>query len=182
MSTRKHWRGPPRWPRAPGPDPSTPMPYETIRNVYEYVEQRVPRGSGPAGAPRSSFGGRRPHRNQRMSSASPDESVFVDTEISKTAPSQALSDPSCSFARTWLNELKGRNIRVNVLSPGGRSTHWIPSDSRRRRVRCSNPRSPRGERWVVLRKFATVALFLASDEASFVNGVGSCVDGGFAAI
>jgi NAD(P)-dependent dehydrogenase (short-subunit alcohol dehydrogenase family) len=23
-----------------------------------------------------------------------------------------------SFARTWLNELKGRNIRVNVLSPG----------------------------------------------------------------
>ena len=40
MSTRKHWRGPPRWPRAPGPDPSTPMPYETIRNVYEYVEQR----------------------------------------------------------------------------------------------------------------------------------------------
>jgi len=45
--------------------------------------------------------------------------VFVDTGISKTAPSQALSDPSCSFARTWLNELKGRNIRVNVLSPGG---------------------------------------------------------------
>jgi NAD(P)-dependent dehydrogenase (short-subunit alcohol dehydrogenase family) len=23
-----------------------------------------------------------------------------------------------SFARTWLNELKGRKIRVNVLSPG----------------------------------------------------------------
>jgi len=23
-----------------------------------------------------------------------------------------------SFARTWLNELKCRNIRVNVLSPG----------------------------------------------------------------
>jgi len=30
---------------------------------------------------------------------------------------------------------------------------------------------PAGERWVVLRKFATAALFLASDEASFVNGV-----------
>src|ERR1017187_9805817 len=25
MSTRKHWRGPPRWPRAPGPDPSTEL-------------------------------------------------------------------------------------------------------------------------------------------------------------
>jgi NAD(P)-dependent dehydrogenase (short-subunit alcohol dehydrogenase family) len=23
-----------------------------------------------------------------------------------------------SFARTWLNELKGRNIRLNLLSPG----------------------------------------------------------------
>src|SRR6202521_4778333 len=31
MSTRKHWRGPPRWPRAPGPDPSRPIPHETIR-------------------------------------------------------------------------------------------------------------------------------------------------------
>src|SRR4029077_12923291 len=40
MSTRKHWRGPPRWPRNPRPDPSKPIPYETIRNVYEYVEQR----------------------------------------------------------------------------------------------------------------------------------------------
>ena len=32
-----------------------------------------------------------------------------------------------SFARTWLNELKGRNIRVNVLSPGQIDT----SDSQR---------------------------------------------------
>jgi hypothetical protein len=40
MSTRKHWRGHPRWPRAPGPDPSGPIPHETIRKVSEYVEQR----------------------------------------------------------------------------------------------------------------------------------------------
>ncbi len=31
-------------------------------------------------------------------------------------------------------------------------------------------------------KFATVVLFLASDEASFVNGVELSVDGGFSAI
>jgi len=43
-----------------------------------------------------------------------------------------------SFARTWLNELKGRHIRVNVLSPG-RLTHRIPSDSTRRLGKCSNP-------------------------------------------
>jgi NAD(P)-dependent dehydrogenase (short-subunit alcohol dehydrogenase family) len=31
-----------------------------------------------------------------------------------------------SFARTWLNELKGRNIRVNVLSPGQVDTPRFP--------------------------------------------------------
>ena len=34
-----------------------------------------------------------------------------------------------SFARTWLNELKGRNIRVNVLGPGPIATH---TDGRKR--------------------------------------------------
>jgi hypothetical protein len=40
MSIHKHWRGPPRCPRALGPDPSAPIPHEPIREVYEYVEQR----------------------------------------------------------------------------------------------------------------------------------------------
>ncbi len=44
-----------------------------------------------------------------------------------------------SFARTWLNELKGRNIRVNVLSPGPIDTPMQTSFSTRRRSRCSNP-------------------------------------------
>src|ERR1700723_1756112 len=35
MSTRKHWRGPPRWMQAPGPDPSTPIPHESIRRVND---------------------------------------------------------------------------------------------------------------------------------------------------
>ena len=35
ISTRKHWRGPPRWTRAPGPDPSKPIPRETIRKVQQ---------------------------------------------------------------------------------------------------------------------------------------------------
>ena len=42
-----------------------------------------------------------------------------------------------SFARTWLNELKGRKIRVNVLGPG-RSPHRCRKKfSPRRRRRCS---------------------------------------------
>jgi len=39
-STPRHWHGPPSWTRAPGPDPSTPIPHGTIHRVYEYVEQR----------------------------------------------------------------------------------------------------------------------------------------------
>jgi hypothetical protein len=39
ISTRKHWRGPPRWTRAPDRDPSTPTPHETIHKFYEYVKK-----------------------------------------------------------------------------------------------------------------------------------------------
>src|ERR1700692_1236629 len=40
MSTRKHWRGHPRRPRAPGSNAGAPTPHGTIRKVSEYVEQR----------------------------------------------------------------------------------------------------------------------------------------------
>ena len=64
-----------------------------------------------------------------------------------------------SFARTWLNELKGRNIRVNVLGPG-RSPHRCRKKfSPRRRRRCSDPLS-RGERWGNLMKSRRSRCFL----------------------
>ncbi|MGA7926822.1 MAG: SDR family oxidoreductase [Candidatus Sulfotelmatobacter sp.] len=85
-----------------------------------------------------------------------------------------------SFARTWLNELKGRNIRVNVLSPGQIDT---PDSQRidketRQLFESLIPRGKMGRP----EEIATVALFLASDDSSFVNGVGLSVDGGFSAI
>ena len=85
-----------------------------------------------------------------------------------------------SFARTWLNELKGRNIRVNVLSPGQVDT---PDSQRldkatREMFESLIPRGKMGQSEEV----ATVALFLASDDSSFVNGVELSVDGGFSAI
>src|SRR3984893_6818239 len=85
-----------------------------------------------------------------------------------------------SFARTWLNELKGRNIRVNVLSPGQVDT----SDSQRldketrQMFESLIPRGKMGRP----EEIATVALFLPSDDSSFVNGVELSVDGGFSAI
>jgi NAD(P)-dependent dehydrogenase (short-subunit alcohol dehydrogenase family) len=85
-----------------------------------------------------------------------------------------------SFARTWLNELKGRNIRVNVLSPGVIDT---PDSQRideetKRMFQSLIPRGKIGSP----EEIATVALFLASDDSSFVNGVELSVDGGMSAI
>src|SRR6266481_5594442 len=86
-----------------------------------------------------------------------------------------------SFARTWLNELKGRNIRVNVLSPGPIATPMqdqVLDEEAKRRFESLIPRGKMGRP----EEIATVALFLASDDSSFVNGVELSVDGGFSAI
>jgi len=48
-----------------------------------------------------------------------------------------------SFARTWLNELKGRNIRVNVLSPGPIATPMqdqVLDEEAKRAIRIPDPR------------------------------------------
>ena len=85
-----------------------------------------------------------------------------------------------SFARTWLNELKGRNIRVNVLSPGQVDT---PDSQRLDKATREMFESliPRGK-MARPEEIAAAALFLASDGSSFVNGVELSVDGGFSAI
>src|SRR6201995_4753453 len=85
-----------------------------------------------------------------------------------------------SFARTWLNELKGRNIRVNVLSPGQIDT---PDSQRldeetRKMFESLIPRGKMGRP----EEIAAAALFLASDDSSYVNGAELFVDGGASAI
>src|SRR3984957_2764216 len=86
-----------------------------------------------------------------------------------------------SFARTWLNELKGRNIRVNVLSPGPIATPMqdqVLTEEAKRMFESLIPRGKMGRPEAI----AAVALFLASDDSSFVNGVELSVDGGMSAI
>jgi NAD(P)-dependent dehydrogenase (short-subunit alcohol dehydrogenase family) len=86
-----------------------------------------------------------------------------------------------SFARVWLNELKDRNIRVNVLSPGQVATpiqeQLFDADTKRQ-FESLIPRGKIGR----AEEIATVALFLASDDSSYVNGVELSVDGGTSAI
>lgn len=86
-----------------------------------------------------------------------------------------------SFARTWLNELKDRHIRVNVLSPGQIATpiqEQLFDAETKRQFESLIPRGKMGRP----EEIATVALFLASDDSSFVNGVELYVDGGTSAI
>jgi NAD(P)-dependent dehydrogenase (short-subunit alcohol dehydrogenase family) len=81
-----------------------------------------------------------------------------------------------SFARTWTVDLKARKIRVNVLSPGTIETgifDVIPKEAKDYFVSLI-PRGTIGQP----EEIATVALFLASDDSSFVTGVELFVDGG----
>jgi NAD(P)-dependent dehydrogenase (short-subunit alcohol dehydrogenase family) len=79
-----------------------------------------------------------------------------------------------SFARTWLNELKGRNIRV-IATP---MQDQVLTEEAKRMFESLIPRGKMGRP----EEIAAVALFLASDDSSFVNGVELSVDGGFSAI
>jgi NAD(P)-dependent dehydrogenase (short-subunit alcohol dehydrogenase family) len=87
-----------------------------------------------------------------------------------------------SFARTWAADLKERNIRVNVVSPGPVDTPIIDvafpdkaaADAMRANMAAGNPMGRIGRP----EEIAAAVLYLASDEASFTNGVDLVVDGG----
>jgi NAD(P)-dependent dehydrogenase (short-subunit alcohol dehydrogenase family) len=86
-----------------------------------------------------------------------------------------------SFARTWLNELKGRKIRVNVLVPGQVATPILEQVLTKEAKEMFESLIPRGKMGRP-EEIATVALFLASDDSSYVNGAELFVDGGASAI
>ncbi|MDM8355802.1 SDR family NAD(P)-dependent oxidoreductase [Pandoraea communis] len=91
-----------------------------------------------------------------------------------------------NFARGWILDLAPRKIRVNVLAPGSTSTPgWhdlAPSnDVHEGMVSSAEATTPLG-RLAYPDETASAALFLASDESSFVNGSELFVDGGSAQI
>ena len=91
-----------------------------------------------------------------------------------------------SFARGWILDLAPRRIRVNVLAPGATSTpglHGLAADEEqdRRFVAAMEAATPLG-RMGRPDEIAAAALFLASDESSFVNGSELFVDGGSAQV
>lgn len=91
-----------------------------------------------------------------------------------------------SFARTWTKELTGRGIRFNTISPGPIDTPLIDAqvDSPELAVKIRASFSnliPLG-RMGKPEEVASAALFLASDESSFVAGIDLQVDGGMAQV
>jgi NAD(P)-dependent dehydrogenase (short-subunit alcohol dehydrogenase family) len=85
-----------------------------------------------------------------------------------------------SLVRTWTTDLKDRHIRSNVVSPGPINTPLVGRQNSDviERIVSTIPMGRMGEPDEV----AKVALFLASDDSSFVTGIELFVDGGRAQV
>lgn len=82
-----------------------------------------------------------------------------------------------AYARVWVSELRDRKIRVNVLTPGSVVTpkmEEVLDAEMKAQFESVIPRRKMGRP----EEIASVALFLASDDSSYVNGMELVVDGG----
>jgi NAD(P)-dependent dehydrogenase (short-subunit alcohol dehydrogenase family) len=90
-----------------------------------------------------------------------------------------------NFARSWIIDLKGRGIRINVLSPGPTETPGLlglaPPEGHMEFLENFASHIPLA-RVGEPDEIAKAAVFLASDASSFVNGAELFVDGGLAQI
>jgi NAD(P)-dependent dehydrogenase (short-subunit alcohol dehydrogenase family) len=90
-----------------------------------------------------------------------------------------------NLARSWILDLKGKGIRVNVLSPGPIRTPGlvglVPAEQEQVFLDSFADIIPLG-RVGQPDEIAKAAVFLASDASSFVNGVELFVDGGMAQV
>lgn len=84
-----------------------------------------------------------------------------------------------SFARGWILDLKGRDIRINVLSPGHIDTPGLSglmSDEQKSAAAAQVPLGRLG----TPDDMGRAAVFLASDDSAYVNGIELFADGGVA--
>jgi NAD(P)-dependent dehydrogenase (short-subunit alcohol dehydrogenase family) len=82
-----------------------------------------------------------------------------------------------AFARVWVAELRDRKIRTNVLTPGSVATAMmgdVLSPELKEMFASVIPRREMGRP----EEIASIALFLASDDSSYVNGQELVADGG----
>ena len=118
-------------------------------------------------------------------------SVILTSSTTGTKGTERCSVYSASkaavrnFARSWILDLKARQIRVNVLSPGPIRTPGleglVPPEHSEGLVGHLGSLVPLG-RVGRVEEVAKAAVFLASNDSSFVNGTELFVDGGIAQI
>ncbi|MFD5778428.1 glucose 1-dehydrogenase [Streptomyces sp. NPDC126933] len=115
-------------------------------------------------------------------------SVILNASIAGSVGSEAFGVYGASkaavrsFARTWANELKGRAIRVNALSPGPTDTPGITglaadeeqAAELRKALVGQTPMGRMGRP----EEIADAVLFLASDQSTYITGIELFVDGG----
>lgn len=92
-----------------------------------------------------------------------------------------------SFIHTWTSELRDRKIRVNALAPG-----IVPTDAagkelgrnlqKEKEVQAYRSSLIPAGRVGNVNDISSVAVFLGSDESSYINGIEILVDGGLASI
>ncbi len=84
------------------------------------------------------------------------------------------------FAKCWTSDLKSRGIRVNVIHPGPIDTALFAllTDEQKAAYISQVPLGRVGQP----HEIATTALFLASDDSSFITGISISVDGGGAQV
>jgi len=119
-------------------------------------------------------------------------SVILNASTTSIKGTPAFSIYSASkaavrnLARSWIVDLKGRNIRINVISPGvvptpGYDGLGLTKEQIAGFVDVQVNTIPLG-RVGTTDEIAKAVSFLASDESSFVNGVELFVDGGMTQI
>jgi NAD(P)-dependent dehydrogenase (short-subunit alcohol dehydrogenase family) len=119
-------------------------------------------------------------------------SIILNASIVASTGSPAFSVYSAtkaairSFARTWIIDLKERKIRVNAISPGPIATPGL--DGLTQTAGIGDQLKAGLLAGVPLGRFGTpdeiarAAVFLASDDSSFVTGTELFVDGGLAQV
>ena len=89
-----------------------------------------------------------------------------------------------SFVRTWTAEFAGKGIRTNIISPGPTETPILEgqfganTEAMKERFKTMIPMGRLGKP----EEIAAAAVFLASEESSFITGIDLPVDGGVVAV
>src|ERR1700693_3479681 len=119
-------------------------------------------------------------------------SVVLNASTTSVKGTAAFSIYSASkaavrnLARSWILDLKGRNIRINVINPGvvptpGYDGLGLTKEQIQGFIDFQVNNIPSG-RVGTPEEIAKAVTFLASDDSSFVNGIELFVDGGMTQI